>query len=195
MKPLDSLREELQGILAGKEYQVYYRENQNFFLDLLQRLKNWLNSILKNLFPQADIAKTTVDWLAYGIAAVGIFLLLLMLYLLGSRFVRQGHVKRKRLDLAKELTLTARHHLGEAHSLAGQGEYSIALRHLFLGFILFLNQQRWIEAKAWKTNWEYHAELKNYAPHLADFFTSLAVKFEEAMYGGRPITRDDYWLY
>jgi hypothetical protein len=195
LKPIDSLKEELQGILAGKEYRVYHRENQNLLKDLLNRLKDWLYSILKNIFPQADIAQKTSEWLSYGLAVLGALFLCFLLYLLLSRFVRQGRVNPQRMSMAKGLTLTVQHHFGEAQSLADREEYALAVRHLFLGFILHLDQNRWIEAKAWKTNWEYFAELKVRAPKLANSFTSLAVKFEEAMYGGRPISRDDYWLY
>ncbi len=195
MKPLASLREDLQGILAGQEYQIYYREHQNILLDLLNRLRDWLYSILKNIFPQADAAQRASESLAYGLAALGVLLIFLMLFLLVSRFVRHGRVHPKRMGTSKSLSQTVQHHLVEAHRLADQGEYAPALRYLFLGFILYLDQNRWIEAKAWKTNWEYFAELNARSPQLANCFTSLATKFEEAMYGGRPISRDDYRLY
>ncbi len=195
MKPLDALKEDLQAILAGKEYQIYNRENRNPLADLLQGLKDWLYSILKNIFPQADVAHKTAEWLTYGIVALGVLFLCLMFFLLLSRFARQNRLVPQRMVLAKGVTSTVQHHLVEAQGLAERGEYASALRHLFLGFILYLDENRWIEAKAWKTNWEYFAELKDRAPQLANSFTTLAVKFEEAMYGGRSISRDDYWLY
>jgi hypothetical protein len=195
LKPLDLLREDLQGILATKEYHIYTQENKSILQDLFDGLKNWLNKILQNIFPHADVAKRTSEWLSYGIAALGLLLLFLMLFLLLSRFVRHGQVHSKHVSMAKGQTLTAQRHLAEAHKLAEAGNYSSALRLLFLGSILYLNQNQWIEAKVWKTNWEYYAELKDRAPQLANSFYTLAVKFEEAMYGGRPIARDDYWLY
>lgn len=195
MKSIEALHDELKGILSGQEYQAYYSKNNNVLLDLLDRLKNWLYSILKNIFPQTDVAKTTSTWLAYGLVAVGALLILLLLFLLFSRFVRQSHGNQAQLDRSKGETLTVESKLAEAHALAEQGEPSEALRVLFLGFILFLDQNHWLEAKSWKTNWEYLAELKEKAPHLANSFTILATKFEEAMYGGRPIAQDDYWQY
>ena len=195
MKPLDLFREDLQGILATEEYQVYTREPNNLLRDLFDSLGNWLHQILKSIFPHVDVAKKTSEWLSYGIAALGVLLLFLLLYLLLSRFVRQGQVNLKQVSMVKGQSLTAQRHLVEAHKLAEEGNYSSALRHLFLGFLLSLDQNQWIEAKAWKTNWEYYAELMERAPQLAGSFYTLAVKFEEAMYGGRPIARDDYWLY
>jgi len=97
--------------------------------------------------------------------------------------------------MSKGQTLTAQEHLAQAHKLAEEGNYRLALRSLLLGFILYLDQNHKIEAKAWKTNWEYYAELSDRAPQLANSFYTLAIKFEEAMYGGRPIARDDYWIY
>lgn len=196
MKPLDSLREDLQGILATKEYQIYTQENKKSLLqDLLDGLINWLHQILQSIFPQVDIAKRTSEWLTYGIVTLGVLLLFLLLFLLLSRFVRQGRVHSKQVNIVNGQPLTAQRHLAEAHRLAEEGNYSSALRHLFLGFILYLDQNQWIETKAWKTNWEYYAELNDSAPQLANSFYTLAIKFEEAMYGGRPIARDDYWLY
>ncbi|MHB8126110.1 MAG: DUF4129 domain-containing protein [Desulfitobacteriaceae bacterium] len=195
MKPLDSLREDLQGILATKEYQLYYHENQNILLDLLKRLKNWLYSILKAIFPQADFAQRTSEWLSYGIAILGVLLFFLLLFLLLARFVRQGRVNPKRAGISKRLTRTVQQHLAEAHRLTEQTEYSLALRHLFLGFIVYLDQNQWIEARAWKTNWEYYAELMDHAPQLANSFNTLAIRFEETMYGGRSIAMADYWSY
>ncbi len=194
MKPLASLREELQGILAGKEYRIYYRQQQNLLLELLKRLRDWLYSILHNIFPQADVARAS-EFLAYGIAALGVLLVGLLAFLLFSRFVRQGRVHAKPARISPGHLPTVQRHLAEAQTLAEQGEYAAAFRSLFLGYILYLEQNRWIEAKAWKTNWEYCAELNANAPRLAFSFTSLAVQFEEATYGGRPISGDDYWLY
>ena len=195
MKPLDSLRDDLQEILATKEYQIYNHENQNVLLDLLKRLENWLNSILNTIFPQADFVKRTSEWLSYGIATLGVLLFILLLFLLLSRFVRQGRVNQKRVDMSNRLTRSVQQHLAEAHRLTEQAEYSLALRHLFLGFILYLDQNQWIEARVWKTNWEYYAELKDRAPQLANSFNTLAIRFEEAMYGGRSIAMGDYWSY
>ncbi len=195
MKPVDSLIEDLQRILDTKEYQLYHQESQNVLLDLLKRLKNWLYPILKAIFPQADFAQKTSEWLSYGIVALGVLLFLLILFLLLSRFVRQGQVHQKRVVMSESLTRSVQQHLTEAHRLMEQNEYRLAIRHLFLGFILFLDQNQWIEARAWKTNWEYYAELKERAPQLAHSFNTLAIRFEEAMYGGRFIALADYWSY
>lgn len=195
MKPLDSLRQELQSILAGKEYTVYHRKSQNILAELLTPLKNWLYSILKRLFPHSNVAQKVSEWFVYGITAVGLLLLALLLYLLLSRFTRQGRINPKQISIAKALTLTVENHFASAQALAEKGEYTLALRHLFLALILYLDQNQLLEAKAWKTNWEYFAELKVRAPRLADSFTVLATKFDEAMYGGRPISENDYNHY
>lgn len=195
MKPIASLRDDLQGILDTKEYKIYTQENRSVLQDLFEDLKNWLHQILQSIFPHVDIAKRTSDWLAYGIVALGLLLLILLLFLLLSRFVRQGRVNSKKVSTIKGQILTVQRHLEKAHSLAEEGNYDLALRSLFLGFILYLDQNSWLEAKAWKTNWEYYAELNSHAPQLAQSFYTLAIKFDEAMFGGRPIERDDYWFY
>lgn len=195
MKPIDSLREDLQGILATQEYQIYTQKTKSVQQELFEALNKWLQQILQSIFPHTDIAKRTSEWLSFVIVALGLLLLFLLLYLLLSRFSRQGQVNSKRVSLVEGQALTAQRHLSEAYKLAEAGNYTSALRNLFLGSIIFLDQNRWIEAKTWKTNWEYYAELKDRAPQLAGSFYTLAVKFEEALYGGRQIARDDYWLY
>lgn len=195
MKPLDILREDLQGILTTQEYQIYTQENRSVLQNLFDALKNWLHQLLQTIFPQFEVAKRTSEWLYYGISALGVILLFLLLFLLLSRFVRQDRVNWKQVNMASSQTLTTQQHLAEAHRLAEEGNYSSALRHLFLGFLLQIDQNQWIETKAWKTNWEYYAELKDRAPQLATSFYTLAVKFEEVMYGGRFITQEDYRLY
>jgi hypothetical protein len=195
LKPLAFLREDLQGILDTQQYKIYTQENRNILQDLFEGLKNWLYQILQSIFPHADVAKRTSEWLAYGISSLGLLLLFLLLLLLLSRFVRQGQVNSKQVLLAKGQTPTAQQHLEEGHSLAEEGSYNLALRSLFLGYILYLDQNSWLEAKTWKTNWEYYSELKDRAPQLANSFYTLIIKFEEAMFGGRPIARDDYLFY
>lgn len=196
MKPLDLLRDDLQEILATKEYQIYTQQETKSFLEgLLDSLMNWLQQMLQSIFPQVDIGKTTSEWLSYGVISLGMLLLLLLLFLLVSRFVRQGRIYSRQVTTSMEQSFTEQRHLAEAHRLSEEENYSLALRHLFLGFILYLDQSQRIEAKAWKTNWEYYAELNHRAPQLANSFYTLAVKFEEAIYGGRPIAKDEYWSY
>lgn len=195
MKPLDSLREDLQGILDTQEYQIYTQENKSLLQTMFEDLKNWLHQMLQNIFPHTDVAKRTSEWLSYGITALGLVLLFVLLFLLLSRFVRQGRVHLQQVSMSQGQTFTAQGHLGEAYRLAGEENYQSALRNLFLGLIIYLDQNQRIEAKAWKTNWEYYSELEDRSPQLANSFYMLAIKFEEAMYGGRPISKDDYWLY
>ncbi|AFQ45240.1 DUF4129 domain-containing protein [Desulfosporosinus meridiei] len=194
MKPLDTFREELHKILVTQEYQVYTQESKSLFQGLFDELKNWLHQMLQNLFPHTDVAKSTSAWLSYGIATLGTVLLLVLLFLFISRFVRQGRIHLDQISMFQGQAFTAHDHLREAHRLAQEGNYHSALRNLFLGLIIYLDQNQRIVAKTWKTNWEYYVELKDRSAQQADSFYSLAIKFEEAMYGGRPITKDDYWL-
>lgn len=195
MKPLTSLREELEGILGTKEYTIYTQEHKSSLQNLLASLQHWLQQILQTVFPHTDVGKKTSAWLSYGLIALGMFLLLLMLILLVSRFVRPSRVQAKPMRPAADQPFTIQRRLAEAHRLAEAGDYSSALRNLLLGFILYLDQNQRIEAKVWKTNWEYYAELKERSPQLAASFYELAQKFEEALYGGRPIAQNDYWFY
>lgn len=194
MKNIDPLkaREELENILSQKEYQAYYREDKNTLADLLDRLQEWLNRYLSKLLPQPEIRETTSEWISYGMVGLGIVIVLLLLLVFSSKVVRENRFYAKPIGTETEFILSSESHLQEAEKRMEEGDLRSAQRHLFLAYLLSLDHQQWIEARAWKTNGEYLDELQNTQPEIAKTFRTLARRFEATWYGGRHISREDY---
>lgn len=188
-------KEELQQILAKEEYQIYYRQRQNLWQKWLEQFQDWLSRFLHSIFPRTEITPGTSNWPAYVLIAVCLLLVITLLILFLSRFVRRRRLQQRVVSSAKELELSFTRHLHEAARYREQAEYGLALRHLFLGFILFLDQKGLLEARAWKTNGEYYQELEKTNKDLAADFYKIALKFEETIYGSRPLTPEQLQNY
>lgn len=197
MKKIDPLkaREELEGILSQKEYQVYYVKEKNTLQDLLEQLQDWLSRIFSKFTPNIQVAETASEWVSYGMVAVGIGIVLLLIVIFSSRIVRENRYFSKPLGTQEELVLSSQSHLAEAERLFTQGHLRSALRHQFLALILYLNDIQMIEARVWKTNGEYIDELEQHTPEWVESFKKLALKFEATWYGGRVISNEDYLDY
>lgn len=197
MKNIDPLKakEELEEILSQKEYQVYYRQDKNTLADLLERLQDWLNRYLTKFFPKAEFTEDASEWISYGMVGLGIAIVLLLLVMFSSRVVRENRFFSKPVGTEAELVLSPQSHLIEAENRSGEGDLRSAIRHLFLAYLLHLDQNKWIEAKAWKTNGEYLDELQEARAEIAKTFRVLATQFEATWYGGRPISNEDYREY
>jgi hypothetical protein len=197
LKKIDSLeaREELEVILAQKEYQVYYVKEKNTLQDLLERLQDWLSRLFSNFTPNIEVAENASEWVSYGMVAVGIGIVILLIVIFSSRMVRENRYFSKPLGTQEELVLSSQSHLKEADRLFAQGNLRSALRHQFLALILYLNEIQLIEARVWKTNGEYIDELDQHTPELVDRFKKIALTFEATWYGGRVIATEDYLDY
>lgn len=193
--PIDA-RKELEKILSNQEYRIYDQEDSaNILQRWLERFGKWLNEILHNLFPNANITETTAEWIIYGLTLVMLLLSIFLFIKLWKSFVRERRYDSKPIGTAEDLALSSSHHFHKADQLTEQGEFRLALRHVFLAFILYLDQHHWVDAKPWKTNWEYYEELQNRHSVLTEPFNQLAIKFEEVVYGGRSIQLDDFLVF
>ncbi len=186
-------RNKLEEILSSEEYQIYYQKEQQNILSLLfDRFKHWIYEMIKDIFPNLDLALKASEWLTYGIVGIGILLIILFIYLLWTRFVRETRSISKPFGSAEDLTMSETAHMKEADILAAEGEFPLALRHVFIAFILYLDVKKWLKATPWKTNWEYYDELNERDPKIAEDFYLLAVKYEETIYGRHTISMEDY---
>lgn len=181
--------------MAKNEYQVYYQTHKNFLLEWFNRFKNWLIHILKKLFPNLHVNDKTLEWVSYGIMAAVVIIFLFLVVKVILKLVQERRYYTRPIHSNEDLHVSSQNHLNEAHHLAQKGDFRLALRHVFLSFILYLDENELITAKPWKTNWEYYDELNEQNKELADEFYLLALKFDEAIYGGRVINMDDYLSY
>ena len=65
------------------------------------------------------------------------------------------------------------------------GNYRLAIRHLYLQTLLRLSEKRFIQVNSNKTNYEYVREVRN--QKFAGDFASLTLKYEYVWYGEYPV--------
>ncbi|MCH1626694.1 DUF4129 domain-containing protein [Fredinandcohnia quinoae] len=192
----DKAREELERILDGIEYRVYDQESDGLIARWWEAAKEWLGEILADIFPSFETASNAAGPLLIMIGIIVIGLLGVVTYLL----IRNGRRSRrfrdnKPLASMKESNWSYQRHLAEANKLETLEEYSQSTRHMFLALLLYFHEREWLEARIWKTNWEYYDELRRVNREWAEQFYYLALLFDEVTYGERTIKKDEYMQF
>ena len=189
-------RDKLQGILDDKEYRIYHNESQGMLSSLWDKAKEWIAEQLEKIFPSltptSGMASTTLIILLVIVAAI-----LLIVVALG---IRNGIRKKKFLGSKpirseNEMLWSYEKHLEEAAKNEELQQYSKAIRHMFLALLLYFHDKEWLEAKIWKTNWDYYEELRKIDPQGAEKFYRFALLFDEVAYGEREVRKTEYVEY
>lgn len=193
MLDANKAREDLEGILNSKEYRVYYNESKGFFQTWWEKAKEWLAEQLERLFPAIQSASSASGPILIAIIAVVMILLALTAYFLfrktrGNLMLR----KQKPLQSMKEINWTFERHLEEAGKHESSAEFTLSTRHLFLALLLYFHKKGWLDARIWKTNWDYYDELRKVNQENADQFYRIARFFDEVTYGERTVTNEEY---
>lgn len=194
MYDVNQAKEQLENILNQKEYQVYYEDNRNFLEVWWDAAKSWLADLLSNLFssfePSSGMAGTIL------ILTVVVLVVLLIVFLAGRSYRRKRLFRdNKPLQSSKEISWSFHNHLAEARKQEDLQQFSAAARHLFLALLLYFHEKEWLEARIWKTNWEYYDELRKVSQGGAEHFYNLALVFDEVAYGERTIEQMEYIQY
>jgi hypothetical protein len=188
-------RKELEDILSEREYQKYYRQEKNTLAELLEQFQEWINRHLSKILPNVEVRENTSEWISYGMVGLGIAIVLLLLVMFSSRIVRENRFYSKPIGTEADLIMSPSSHLTQALKHNEEGDIRLALRHLFLAYLLQLDQNKWVEAKAWKTNGEYYDELRTKQPERSKSFRNLAQQFEATWYGGKDISKEEFAIY
>ncbi|MBO0586747.1 DUF4129 domain-containing protein [Sporosarcina sp. E16_8] len=193
MDNVDDARDELEKILNETEYTTYSDQPSSLFSIWLEKAKNWIADQLDQLFP----AIKTTGILAGPILTIVIVMILLLMGTVLFFVVRNRSSKRKfretsPLQSTKEIDWSYQMHVTEAMKQEGLEKLSSATRHLFLALLLYFHEKEWLEARIWKTNWEYYEELKKVNQQSANQFQHLSYFFDEATYGEREVQKEDY---
>ncbi|MBO0995089.1 DUF4129 domain-containing protein [Bacillus sp. SD088] len=192
----EKARQDLEEVLNGKEYQVYNQDTQNILQIWWSKAKQWLIDQLEKLFPSIETIDTSANILLITLIVIVVLLLAITITLFIRLRVRKRRFRhQKPLQNLSEMEWSYQRHLAETKKLEEVGDYRKATRHLFLALLLYFNQCRWLEAKIWKTNWEYYAELKRTHPAWAQKFYSLAHFFDKVTYGEHQIEEIEYEHY
>jgi hypothetical protein len=189
-------RDQLEEILDGEEYKAYHDESQGLLAKWWGKAKEWLSEQLEKLFPSLE----PTGGAASGILITLIVIVVAILLVAAFFAIRNGVRKRKfrsnkPLQSMNEMEWSYARHLEEAYKQEGLEDYSKATRHMFLALLLYFHERDYLEAKVWKTNWEYYDELRKVNQDWAERFYRLALLFDEVAYGERKVEKEEYLPY
>lgn len=186
-------RDDIEEILKRKEYQVYYDHPKGFIETCWDKAKEWIAAQLEKLFPSFQSASSASSAILIGMIVMVIMILAVAAYLL-IRNVKRNRLLRnqKPLQSVKDRNWTFVQHIKEAERLESLEDYPGSTRHLFLAMLLFYHEKKWLEARIWKTNWDYFDELRKVNKQNADQFNELAQFFEDVTYGERNIRPEEF---
>lgn len=193
MANINKEKEELEKILNNKEYTAYTDQKTNFFTALWEKIKAWFIELLERLFPSME--KTSM----LGGPILTIIIIGALIVIGVAMFYFMRNYKRKRmyhskapLQSMKEIDWSYQMHLTEASKKEELNKLTPATRHMFLALLLYFHENKWVEARIWKTNWEYYEELKKVDRQSADQFYHIARFFDEVTYGEREVQIEEY---
>ncbi len=193
MLDTDQAKERLREILNRAEYKVYEDQSKGLLQSWWDQAKEWIAKQLEKLFPSYEATSAAAGPVLTGIIVLVVVALAIAAYFIIRNTQRSRRYRDKSpLQSMKELDWTSDMHLSEALKLENQQEYSMAARHLFLATLLYFHKKEWLEARIWKTNWEYYDELKRINRNWADQFYHLARVFDEVTYGERKLEKEEY---
>ncbi|MGG3560710.1 DUF4129 domain-containing protein [Neobacillus rhizosphaerae] len=186
-------RDTLENILNRKEYRVYQDGTKGLLETWWEKAKEWVADRLSKLFPSMESASSASGPVLIGIIVVVVLFLLIFTFFMVRNIRRNRTFREKKpLQSLKEMNWSYQKHIEEAKKQEEQGEYTLSTRHLFLALLLYLHDKEWLEARIWKTNWEYYEELRKIHQFRADQFFLLANFFDEVTYGERKVSKEEY---
>ncbi|KMJ59480.1 hypothetical protein AB685_00950 [Bacillus sp. LL01] len=189
-------RGKLEEILKQDEYRIYYADNRNSLQMWWDEVKAWLADLLSRLFPSMENTSGTAGNILILILGLVIIFMVVVLSMYISRYRKNRAIKAKQpFQSSNEMEWSYFQHVAEAKKYEDLEDYSLATRHLFLGILLFFHEKEWLEAKIWKTNWEYFEELKRGHKNQADLFFNFALLFDRATYGKQQVLKEEYQRY
>jgi hypothetical protein len=156
---------------------------------------DWLGRVLDWLFSPLGGAPTAAsEIMAWVIGIIGLLVLIgLAIYFL--RGVRRGVAQEARATPDDpDANLTARTALGQATSLARDGDYRTAVRYLYLSALLWLDERDQIVYDRALTNREYLEQLRA-NPALQARLAPVIETFDRVWYGHSQIDAQTFETY
>jgi hypothetical protein len=182
--PAEQIEDEMQKILSSPEFSSP-RDT------ILQKIIDWLLKLFSNILPGGERANLVAIIIlvatALLLAFVIVFAVLKISRLLGRQHGRNGHL----VGISPEL-LTPEASCKMAEEEAKSGNYSSAIRWLFINILLTLSAQSYIKINESRTNRQYLNELKRNNYPQINMFQNLVHRFNRIRYGGRKADYEDY---
>jgi cbb3-type cytochrome oxidase subunit 3 len=196
MENPDRARVRLEEILSQREYQIYYEDNRNFIQIMWDRVTEWFQELLAELFSGLEPSNAFADTLFVILIGIVILLAIAVVFFIVRSKRRQRALREQHpFQSVNELEWSVGRHLKEADKQASNEYYSLAVRHQFLALLLYFHDRELLQAHVWKTNWDYFAELERKDKQRATAFFELARIFDEAVYGEHDIKQAEYEKY
>ena len=193
MLDANKAREKLEDILTTQEYKLYHNGSKGLIETLWEKAKEWIGRQLLKLFPSIESASSASGPILIAIiVAVLILIGVLIFYIIRNGRRNRILHNKKPLQSRSEINWSYQRHLAEAGRLAAIEDYTPSTRHLFLALLLYFHENKWLEARIWKTNWDYYEELRKVNQQWADQFYDLASFFDEVTYGERTVQKEEY---
>ncbi|MCP1158666.1 DUF4129 domain-containing protein [Bacillus infantis] len=189
MKDAEQARKELSEILEDREYTVYQNQGESFLEKLREKFFTWL----EELFPQIEFSSGSSGAFPFIMILAGVLFIGIVMFAAARAAKRQKILQEQQpLDRAAEISWSYKKHLEEAGKHEESGDLTKGARHIFLALLLWFNEYGWLNAKIWKTNWDYYEELKRTDTKTAEVFYSLSALFDRAAYGGQSIKASEF---
>jgi hypothetical protein len=195
LEPNDA-KEQLRAILNEEEYRVYYNDSKGLLETWWENTKEWIGNQLAKLLPSVETASAASVPILVTIIVIVLLLLSITAFLI-FRNVKRNRLLRQQsiLQSMMESNWSFQQHITEAKKQEALEDYMLATRHLFLALLLTFHERKWLEARIWKTNWEYYDELRRVDQSAAEKFYLLAAFFDEVTYGERTVLREEYLTF
>jgi hypothetical protein len=160
--------------------------------DLIRRA---LEFILRLLFDNGvvnlDPTRLTYLLTGLGVLVLGMVLVYIFRSLLGDLIVEAA---AQQGDDAGRVALTADGALQQAHILAKEGDYRVAVRYLYLSALLTLDERELLRYDRARTNREVLNSVAH-LPELAGLLRQVIDVFDRVWYGYQPLERAAYTQY
>lgn len=189
-------KERFEEILSRSEYQIYYEDTRSIW----QRIKDWFMELiakaLEKLFPALESTTNVAGIIVTIIVIIVVIALGFVLYrVYQNRSAKRQYEKSVPFTDLHEMNWTYRNHFDMAEQKEQEKQYEQAIRHLFLALLLYYHEVNWLEARIWKTNWEYYAELLKMNKQSARSFNEFTQLFDYVTYGNHTINVVQYEKY
>lgn len=196
MIDVNQARDTLEEIINTGEYQIYYEDNRNFLEKWWDSVVEWFQELLAKIFTSLEPSNGFATGLVIIISLVVLIWVIIAIFFFVRYFKRKNNFKEQTpLYHKSERDWTYHDHIAKSKEQEKKGDLQASTRHLFLALLLYFHEKGFLEARIWKTNWEYFEELRRLDNQRAESFNQLAREFDDVVYGERKVETASYESY
>ncbi|WP_042144140.1 DUF4129 domain-containing protein [Paucisalibacillus sp. EB02] len=196
MIELNQARDTMEDILNTREYRIYYEDNRNFLEEWWDSVVEWFQELLASIFTSLEPSNGFATGLVIILSLVALILVITAIFF-SVRYYNRKKIFKEQSPLyhKSERDWTYQDHIVQSKEQEKKGNLQASTRHLFLALLLYFHEKGYVEARIWKTNWEYFEELKRSDNKRAESFYQLARDFDDVVYGERTVEAESYEGY